>query len=286
MTARATSIRERFRALIQQSTRTIVIPGAHDPVSAMLVQRAGFPAVYVGSYALSATLLGRPDTGLVTMTEAAAATRAIADAVDLPVLADAENGWTNAANLWRAVRCFEDAGAAGFHIEDHEFGKHTSAPPVLASVEQTAGKIRAALEARTDPNFLIIARTDLPWATGDLDEAVRRLNAYADAGADLLMPAGLDPEKLRAIRHRIRGKVLMTDTPGRSKADEQAAGADLVIYYGFTLLAAYGGVRDALAEFARGASADEVANVRQNAAEFEAFLDYSAFVGRAERFCR
>lgn len=281
---RANTIRQNFRDMIARSDKTIIVPGVHDPISAKLAEHTGFPAVYAGSYSFSATLLGQPDTGLVTMTEAAAATKAIADAVGIPVITDAENGWTNAANLWRAVRLFEDAGAAGFHIEDHQFGKHTSARPHLASTDEMIGKIRAALEARSDPNFLIIARTDVPWASGDMAETVTRLNAFTDAGADIAMPAGISPDKLTTIRSEIRGRVLITDTPGFPAKHEQDAGADLVIYYGFTLLAAYGAVRDALAAFKKSQDADSVPNTRQNAEEFEKFLDYSGYVARAQMY--
>src|SRR4051794_27965597 len=145
----------------------------------------------------------------------------------------AENGWNNAANLWRTVREFEQAGICGVRIEDHERGKHTPVPPVIAPLEQVLEKIRAALDARQDPNFLVIARTDVPWAYKDVEEAVLRMNAYTEAGADLVMPAGMNPEVLRSIRGRVKGNVLITDTPGSSAADEQAAGADVVLHYGF-----------------------------------------------------
>lgn len=113
-------------------------------MSAKLVERAGFPAVYIGSYATAAAGFGMPD---VTMEEMAAHAKRIADAVDMPVIADGENGWNNAANIWRTVRSFEQAGVCGIHIEDHEFGKHADVRQVLLSCDQMVQKIHAALDA-------------------------------------------------------------------------------------------------------------------------------------------
>lgn len=263
---------------------TLVVPGAYDPVSAKLIEQAGFPAVYVGSYATAAARLGMPDVGMVTMEEMAAHAKAVADAVDIPVLADAENGWNNAANIWRTIRSFEQAGICGVHIEDHEFGKHAPVPQVVAPLEQMLQKVRAALEARDDANFLVIARTDVIWAKNDLEEGLRRLNAFTEAGADVVMASGLDPKRLGDIRSRIKGKVLVTDTPGYSIEDEEKAGADIVLYYGFTLLAAYDGVRKALAAFKDSRSADAVPGVRETVQGFEDFIGYPEFTDRAKRY--
>jgi methylisocitrate lyase len=214
----------------------------------------------------------------------AAYARRIVDAVDIPVLADGENGWNNAANLWRTIRAFEQAGVCGIHIEDHEFGKHAAVPQVLLSCEQMVQKIRAALDARADANFLIIARTDAAWAFNDVDEAVKRMNAFTDAGADMVMAAGLDPKVLAGLRARIKGKIVITDTPGRSVADEEAAGADIVLYYGFSLYAAHAGVKGALDTFRRTRNADDIAPVRGGIAEFENFIGYPEFSARAKKY--
>lgn len=275
--------RAAMRALLAEG-KTIIAPGAYDPMSAMLIERARFPVVYIGSYATAAARLGFPDVGLVTMEEMAAHAKAVADAVSIPVLADAENGWVNAANIWRTVRSFEAAGVCGIHIEDQEFGKHAAVTPVLAPLDRAVQKIRAACEARQDPNFLIIARTDAAWASGDVEGAVRRMNAFREAGADLVMAAGLDPRVLAEIRPRIDGKVVITDTPGRTVAEEEAAGADVVLYYGFALYAAFAGVKRALETFKQTRSADAVPNLREEIAEFEAFLGYGAFAERAKKY--
>jgi methylisocitrate lyase len=280
--SKAEANRKTLRALIAAG-KTLALPGAHDPVSAMLTERAGFPAVYVGSYATSAAGFGLPDVGLVTMEEMAAHAKRVADAVAIPVLADGENGWNNAANVWRTVRAFEQAGVCGIHIEDHEFGKHADVPQVLLSPDEMVQKIRAALDAREDENFLIIARTDAAWAFGDIEDAIARMNAFSEAGADLVMPVGIDPKKLKGIRSRIKGKVVITDTPGRSIADEEAAGANIVLYYGLSLYAAYEGVKSALDAFKQMRDAD-AAQLREHVAEFEEFIGYPAFNARAKKY--
>ncbi|XSC47521.1 isocitrate lyase/phosphoenolpyruvate mutase family protein [Bradyrhizobium sp. RDT10] len=112
----------------------------------------------------------------------------------------------DAPKVWRTVRSFEKAGISGIHIEDHEFGKHTSLPPVIAPLEKALAKLKAAIEGRMDPNFLIIARTDVFHLANDVEEGVRRLNAFAQAGADLVMPAGVDTALLSQIRAASKGR--------------------------------------------------------------------------------
>ncbi len=275
--------RQRLKALLAEG-RTLVAPGAFDALSAKLIERAGFPLAYIGSYATAASLLGLPDVGLLTLPEMAGQAREAADAVAIPVLADGENGWNNAANLWRSVREFEQAGLAGIHLEDHEFGKHAPVPQKLLPLDDMLAKLRAALEAREDNDFLIIARTDAAWAFGDVEEAVRRMTAFAEAGADMVFPAGLSPPQLAAVRSRIPAKVMITDTPGFSVAEEEKAGADIVLYYAFALYAAFDAVAAALARFKATRDADAVAPRRAQAEAFEAFIGYADFVARAKRF--
>lgn len=280
---KAENNRKKLRKLLE-SGKTIVVPGACDPISALLVERAGFQAVYIGSYATAAAGIGMPDVGLVTMGEMAAYAKTITDAVDIPVIADGENGWNNAANIWRTIRSFEQAGVCGIHIEDHEFGKHAPVPQILTSRENMVQKIRAAIDAREDINFLIIARTDAAWAFNDVEDAVSRMNAFTDAGADMVMAAGLDPNVLAGLRSRIKGKIMITDTPGRSVADEESAGADVVLYYGFSLYAAYHGVKTALDTFMQTRNADDIKQVRGCIAEFENFIGYPEYSDRAKKY--
>jgi 2-methylisocitrate lyase-like PEP mutase family enzyme len=155
----------------------------------MIAEKAGFEYTYMGGYDVSLTLLGLPDVGLITETEMVANAGHIARAVNIPVVADADTGYGNAINVIRTVQNFEAAGVAAIHIEDQISPKrcgHVAGKQVIA-IEEAAGKIRAACEARKDPDFIIIARTDAVAAIGGgLDEAIRRGKAYVRAGADMV----------------------------------------------------------------------------------------------------
>jgi methylisocitrate lyase len=275
--------RQQLRDLVD-SGRTTPALGASDALSAKLIASAGFPCVYIGSYATAASRFGLPDTGLLSLSDMVEQARTIADAVEIPVIADAEGGFNDAANLWRTVREFEHAGVCAIHIEDHAFGKHADVPQQLRGKDEVSNRIRAAVDARTDPNFLIIARSDAAWATGDVDETISRLNAYAEAGADMVFPTMIPPPKLKEIRASLSRPVMVVDTPGYTLADEAQAGAAIVLYYGFSLLAQYRAVRDAVERFRETGDADAIDGLRAEAAGFEAFIDYAAFAARSRKY--
>jgi 2,3-dimethylmalate lyase len=164
----------------------LVIPGVPDPLCARIAAQTGFQAVFVSGYAASATLLGAPDVGLLTMTEMADWAWRIADAVDVPVFADGDTGHGNAINVARTMRQFEKAGVAGIFFEDQVAPKrcgHMSGKQVIPAAEMAA-KIRAAVEARTDADLTIMARTDALTVNG-LDDAIERMHRYLEAGADM-----------------------------------------------------------------------------------------------------
>jgi carboxyvinyl-carboxyphosphonate phosphorylmutase len=165
----------------------ILAPGAYDALTARLIEQAGFPAVYMTGFGTSASLLGRPDVGLLTMSQMVDNARRIAQAVDVPVIADADTGYGNPLNVIRTVQEYEFAGVSAIHIEDQVMPKkcgHMENKQVIAASEMTE-KIRAAVEARGSSDFLIIARTDARAVEG-LDGALRRARAYREAGADIL----------------------------------------------------------------------------------------------------
>ena len=167
--------------------RPLLAPGSHDALSARLVERAGFEAVYMGGFATTASLLGRPDIGLLGESEMIDHARRIVQAVDLPVIADADTGYGNPLNVIRTVREYEQAGVAAIHLEDQVSPKrcgHMAGKAVVA-VEDMLSKLRAAVAARTDPDFVLIARTDALAIEG-VDAAIDRARRYADAGADVL----------------------------------------------------------------------------------------------------
>jgi 2,3-dimethylmalate lyase len=183
----------------------IVAPGAYDGISARLIEAAGFSAVYMTGAGTAASHLGQPDLGLATLTEMANHAAHLASAVSLPVIADADTGYGNALNAVRTVREYERAGVAGLHMEDQVAPKkcgHIAGKQVVPTRE-FAEKIRAAAEHRTDPDFVIIARTDARAVTS-LEDAIDRGNRYAEAGADLIFVEA--PQTLDEI-HRVAREV-------------------------------------------------------------------------------
>jgi 2,3-dimethylmalate lyase len=248
----------RLRALLE-SGQMIVAPGAFDPLAARLVEEAGFPVVYMTGFGTSAALLGRPDVGLLTMTEMAGNAARIAACVDIPVIADADTGYGNPLNVIRTVGAFEAAGVAGIHIEDQVAPKkcgHMDGKLVI-SADEMAAKIRAAAEARTSPDFVIIARTDARAVEG-LERAVERARRYLAAGADALFIEALtsDDEVAQVARAFPRVPLLFNwaeggKTPPVSLARLGELGYRIVIFPISTLLAATAAMRRILQEIAQ-----------------------------------
>jgi 2-methylisocitrate lyase-like PEP mutase family enzyme len=207
----------RLRQLLAQG-RTLLVPGCYDALSARILERAGFPAVYMTGYGTSLALLGLPDAGLATMTEMHLNARYIANAVTVPVIADADNGYGNAINVIRTVREYIQTGVAAIHIEDQVVPKrcgHVAGRQVIP-LEEAVGKYRAAHQVRKewDPDFVIIARTDARGAHGgSLDEAIRRANAYLEAGADLAFVEGpTSVDEVRRVAAEVKGPVFYNQT--------------------------------------------------------------------------
>lgn len=275
--------RRRLRQLIAGG-KTLPAPGATDALSAKLIEAAGFDCVYIGSYATAASRFGLPDTGLLRLEDLVEQARSIAHAVSVPVIADAEGGFHDAGEMHRTVQAFEQAGVAAIHIEDHSgSGKHTDLPQTLRPTEEMAARIRAAVRARKDPDFLIVARSDANWLTGDLEDTIRRLAAYADAGADMVFPTMVDPAQLAEVRRRVPKPAMIVDMAGRTLAEEEKAGASVVLYYSFSALIQYDALGRALETFKATRDAGAVAGYRERVAEFEAFMGYREFAERARK---
>ena len=179
----------------------IMAPGAYDCLTAKIIQQAGFPAVYMTGAGTSVARLGYPDLALATMTEMVANASDIAAAVDAPVIADADTGYGGILNIQRTIRQYERSGVAAVHIEDQEFPKrcgHLDNKRVIPTHDMV-GKIRAAVDARTDDDFVIIVRTDA-LAVTDWDDTMRRCEAYTRAGADVLFVEALrSPEEAERV---------------------------------------------------------------------------------------
>ncbi len=237
------------------SGRTLAAPGATDALSAKLIEAHGFDCVYIGSYATAATRFGIPDTGLLSLEALVDQAGTISQAVRLPVIADAEGGFHEAGEIWRTVQAFERAGVAAIHIEDHTgAGKHTSAPQTLRDARTMAARIQAAVKARTDPEFMIVARSDAYWVSRDLEDCIARLALYAEAGADMVFPTAVGPAELAEVRRRIAKPAMIVDMPGRTL--EEHRGAAIVLYYAFSTLVQFEALSRALGEFRAGKRPD------------------------------
>jgi methylisocitrate lyase len=212
----ATSPGSRLRQAF--SKQAIAVPGVFDALVARMAERLRFSAIYLSGAALSASA-GLPDVGLLTVTEFVERARSITQATTLPLLCDADTGFGEALNVERTVHLFESAGVAGIHLEDQELpkrcghlsGKHLIEPVAMAS------KIRAAVAARRDPDFLVIARTDARGVTG-FEDAVRRAQLYLSAGADAIFPEALETaEEFDAFVRQVKAPLLANMTEfGRS----------------------------------------------------------------------
>jgi 2-methylisocitrate lyase-like PEP mutase family enzyme len=218
----------RFRDLLSQDGM-IVAPGAYDSITAKLIEQAGFAAIYMTGAGTAASL-GYPDFGLVTMSEMVANAGRLVAAVDVPVIADADTG--NELNVFRTVREFEGRGVAGIHIEDQDFPKkcgHLEGKEVIPREDYLA-KIRAAVAARRDPHFIIIARTDARAVSG-FDEAAARANAALVAGADMaFVEAPQTEDEVAAVPRLVNGPCLLNVVRGGKTPDIDLRHAEALGY--------------------------------------------------------
>lgn len=219
-----------LRKLIAQGT-TLYLPGCYNAMSARVLEAAKFEAIYMTGYGTSLSLTGLPDVGLTTMSEMVANARYIASAVSIPLIADADTGFGNAINVIRTVREYITAGVAGIHMEDQVSPKRCGhvAGRLVIPLEEAVGKVRAAADARKamDPDFVLVARTDARGASGgSLDDAIRRANAYLEAGADLAFIEGpTSIEEVKRICKEVKGPIFynMTGVSPRFTLEEMRA---------------------------------------------------------------
>jgi 2,3-dimethylmalate lyase len=255
--------------------------GAHDALSARIVEQVGYPLCVVTGAGVS-MCRGYPDVGLLTMEEMVGNARYIAEAVDIPVVCDADNGYGNAINARRTVRAFEQAGVAGIHIEDqvwpkrcgHMFGKR------LIPKEEMVQKLHAAVDARRDPDFVVIARCDALMVNG-LDDMLERGEAYLEAGADMLffeMRESMD--EIRAIADRFRGRVPLHFNhspsgmvPRLHVSEIEAMGFKTACFYVHALMAACKVMREVLTEIKESGNAISVWDRMVKFDEFWEFAD-------------
>jgi methylisocitrate lyase len=243
---------KRFRELLRQPG-IVRAPGAFDAWSARLVESAGFPAVYMTGYGASASVIGQPDIGLMTMTEMANHAKNMAVAVDIPLIADGDTGYGGVLNVIRTVQEYERAGIAAIQLEDQIFPKrcgHMEGKQLIPK-EDMAAKIKAAVCARRSEDFVIIARTDARAVVG-FEEAIHRALAYADAGADVIfIEAPQTVDEMKEIASTV-GSPLMANmvekgkTPFLTAGELERLGYKVVIYPVSTLYAATKALRELL----------------------------------------
>lgn len=265
-------------------TEPILLPGCYDALGARLIEQAGFDAVYMTGFGTAASLLGRPDVGLLGLSEMVDNARRIVAATDLPVVADADTGYGNPINVIRTVQTYERAGVAGLHLEDQILPKkcgHMEGKTVVPTEEMEA-KIRAAVDARTNPDLVLIARTDARAPHG-FDDALDRANRFAEAGADVLFVEALTGrDEIERVAKELSGIPLVFNwveggkTPPLSHAELTELGYRLIIMPIGTLLAATQAMQQVLA------------NIRQHGTPLEAldqlpaFGDFTELIGVSE----
>jgi 2-methylisocitrate lyase-like PEP mutase family enzyme len=274
---------KRLRALID-APQILVLPGVFDGFSTRLVERAGYTAAFVTGSGVSESRLGQPDVGLMGLDENVAAARAMAACSHLLLLADADTGYGNALNVHHTVRAFERAGAAGIMLEDQVWPKrcgHMKGKEVISS-EEMVQKIRAAAQAREDPHFVIKSRTDV-LATHGLDEAIRRLNLYAEAGADLLFAdAAMSVDDIATLARNVVKPLSVnmgfgirqrSTTPLLSARQLQELGVAAVIYPRLLTACALRGMQQGLALLQQSIDSGQVVDRPDALVSFEELHD-------------
>ena len=270
----------------------VVLPGAYDGLSARLAERAGFAAMFTTGFGFSASVLGQPDFGLLTMSETMDRVRHVVQAVTVPVVADMDTGYGNPLNVQRTVREVIAAGAAGIILEDQEWPKkcgHFEGKRVIAAEDHVA-KLRAAADAREGDDLVIIARTDARAPLG-LDEAIRRGKLYRDAGADVVFveaPQSLD--ELRAVKAAIPDVPLFANmveggkTPLLTYAELQELGYKMVVFPLSALMAAAKAIEAVFAELYANKTTAAVVDHLTPFHEFEKMVGVPALRAAEEKY--
>jgi methylisocitrate lyase len=265
------------------SGKLLKFPGAFNPLSASLIQDKGFDGVYISGAVLSADL-GLPDIGLTTLTEVATRAKQIARMTDLPAIVDADTGFGEPLNLARTIQEFEDGGLAGCHIEDQINPKrcgHLDGKAVV-DLDTAVKRIRAAADARRDPNFLIMARTDVR-AVEDMDTTIERIKALVDAGADAIFPEAMrDLSEFEAVRKAVDVPLLANMTEfGKSRLftqDElEGIGMNMVIYPVTLLRIAMGAVEAGLEQITAEGTQEGIVDKMQTRSRLYELVDYEAY---------
>lgn len=238
-----------------RSGQILMAPGAFDALTARLVQKAGFPAVYMTGFGATASRLGTPDIGLLSQTEMTTHARDMTRVLDIPVIADADTGYGGPSNIHRTVREYIQAGVAAIHLEDQVAPKRCGqmAGIRLMDAQESMLRLKCAIEARGQDDLLIIGRTDALPAVG-MEEALRRARLYQDAGVDLVFVDGIKKiAEVEAVARAISGPKVVSivdgnETTALSATDLQEMGFSMVFYAVTALFTAVKAVSDVLAQ--------------------------------------
>ena len=270
----------------------VLAPGAYDALSARLVEAAGFPVVYMTGFGTAAGRLGRPDVGLLGMSEMVDNARRIVEAVEVPVIADADTGYGNPINVVRTVHEYERAGVAAIHIEDHLAPKkcgHMEGKQLIPC-EEMVQKVRAAVAARRSPDFLLIARTDARAVEG-LEATLERARRYREAGADVLfVEAPQTEDEIRAVARAFPDVPLLFNwaeggkTPPIGYAELRALGFRVIIFPISALLAATRAIQTVLARIRADGTPAHVLAELPRFGEFVDFIGLPEIQSLEERF--
>jgi 2-methylisocitrate lyase-like PEP mutase family enzyme len=269
--------------------KLVVAPGAYDALTAKLIEGAGFECVYMTGYGTAAATLGLPDIGLLTMTEMLQNARAIADAVDIPLIADADTGYGNPINVVRTVREYEKAGAAAIHIEDQVWPKrcgHMSGKKVIPK-DDMAAKIRAAVDSRVSGDFLIIARCDALAVEG-WDPTIDRGHAYVQAGADVIfIEAPETVEQMQQIPKLFDVPCLLNiapRTPVLPVSELEEMGYAIAIFPGLCLATTLRANMESLQEFKESGRVPEFGDFIGSFMQFNEFIGVPKYNELEERY--
>lgn len=251
-------------------------PGVADALNARLVRRHGFEALYMTGAGTTAVRLGMPDVGLLTMTEMIDNAARIADAAQIPLIADADNGYGGVLNVRRTIQGYERAGVAAIHLEDQVIPKRCGhlAGKQIVSADEMVEKIRAAADARSDPDFLLIARTDAIAVEG-FDAALDRAARYREAGADMLFVEAPNMEQVSQIQPKLRAPLLYNmaasgKTPFLGRSEIERFGFKLIIYPNWVVLAAIRAANHVLSTLKQTGT---IAGIAGEVATFKEFFD-------------
>lgn len=288
MTDTSPSAGARLRAAVQ-AERPLQVVGAITAYAARMAEATGFRALYLSGGGVAANSLGMPDLGISTMDDVLIDVRRITDATNLPLLVDADTGWGGAFNIARTVRSFIKAGAAGLHIEDQVAAKRCGHRPgkEIVSLNEIVDRIKAAVDARTDPGFVIMARTDALAVEG-IDRALERACACVAAGADMIFPEAMTELSLyQRFKDAVQVPILANitefgQTPLYTREELGSVGVDIVLYCCSAYRAMNAAALDTYEAIRRDGTQKNVLNLMQTRADLYKYLDYHQYEAKLD----